>query len=100
MRPIADILLHSIAKLFISHDNNFITSTLIFYAQYLFVWFTPVVTQTYNTYGDQEDIIRGNSAILKCKIPSFVSDFLEVTGWYDDIGNVYSPEKNAFGIHI
>lgn len=57
-----------------------------------------VVTQSYNTYADREDIIRGNSAILKCKIPSFVSDFLDVVAWHDDIGNVYSLEKNAFGI--
>ena len=29
-------------------------------------------------------IIRGNSAILKCELPSFVSDFTEVVGWIVD----------------
>jgi hypothetical protein len=57
-----------------------------------------VVTQSYNTYGDQEDIIRGNSAILKCKIPSFVADFLEIIAWKDDTGNVYTQqESNNYG---
>ncbi|CAG7699063.1 unnamed protein product [Allacma fusca] len=55
-----------------------------------------VVTQNYNTYGDQEDIIRGNSAILKCKIPSFVADFLEVISWRDDVGNVFLPDGKSF----
>lgn len=66
----------------------------------LFKLFSPfhvVVTQTYNTYGDQEDIIRGNSAILKCKIPSFVADFLEVVSWVDDVGNVFTQRDSQLG---
>jgi len=57
------------------------------------------VTQSYNTYGDQEDIIRGNSAVLKCKIPSFVADFLEVVSWHDDLGTVYSSHDSNFGMN-
>lgn len=58
-----------------------------------------VVTQSYNTYGDQEDIIRGNSAILKCKIPSFVQDFLTVVSWHDDLGTVYAPHDSNYGTY-
>ncbi|ODN02698.1 Hemicentin-1 [Orchesella cincta] len=54
-----------------------------------------VVTQAYDTYGDQEHIIRGNSAILKCRIPSFVADFLEITAWVDDEGSEYIIRGNS-----
>lgn len=30
--------------------------------------------------------MRGNSAILKCSIPSFVADFVHVVSWLDDSG--------------
>lgn len=58
--------------------------------------FCPVVKQNYNTYGDQEDIIRGNAGILRCKIPSFMADFLEVVAWMDNDGNTYSAESKRF----
>lgn len=29
-------------------------------------------------------VIRGNSAILKCDIPSFVADFVNVISWHTD----------------
>jgi hypothetical protein len=34
-----------------------------------------------------EYVIRGNAAILKCSIPSFVADFVYVVAWVDDEGN-------------
>ena len=58
-----------------------------------------MVSQKYNIYGDQGgDIIRGNSAILKCKIPSFVADYLDVIAWDDGSGNTYSFEANKIDI--
>lgn len=30
--------------------------------------------------------MRGNAAILKCLIPSFVADFVQVTAWVDSDG--------------
>lgn len=54
-----------------------------------------MVTQVYETHGDQEYIIRGNSAILKCKIPSFVADHLEVVAWIDDVGNEYKLDNRV-----
>lgn len=37
--------------------------------------------------------MKGNSGIMKCLIPSFVADFVEVTGWIDDIGTEYINDK-------
>lgn len=34
-----------------------------------------------------EYVIKGNAAILKCSIPSFVADFVSVISWVDDTGN-------------
>jgi hypothetical protein len=31
-----------------------------------------------------EHILKGNSAILKCHIPSFVSDFVVIDAWIDE----------------
>lgn len=33
--------------------------------------------------------MRGNAAILKCLIPSFVADFVQITAWVDDEGNEF-----------
>lgn len=41
-----------------------------------------VVTQYYEADVNKEHVIRGNSAILKCLIPSFVADFVEVVSWH------------------
>lgn len=34
-----------------------------------------------------EHVLKGNSAIIKCHIPSFVSDFVIVDAWIDDETN-------------
>lgn len=41
-----------------------------------------------------EYVIRGNSAVLKCSIPSFVADFVRVDSWIDEQGNVLSHNDN------
>lgn len=33
-----------------------------------------------------EYVMRGNAAILKCSIPSFVADFVHVVAWVDEEG--------------
>ena len=38
---------------------------------------------------EEEYVIVGNDAILKCKIPSFVADFVSVVSWQDAEGNEY-----------
>lgn len=41
-----------------------------------------------------EYVIRGNSAILKCSIPSFVSDFVRVEAWIDEENNELVHSEN------
>lgn len=46
-----------------------------------------------------ESVLRGNTAILKCHIPSFVADYVFVSGWTSDDGDEYSINENqAHGI--
>uniref|UniRef100_A0A8D8XA46 Down syndrome cell adhesion molecule-like protein Dscam2 n=1 Tax=Cacopsylla melanoneura TaxID=428564 RepID=A0A8D8XA46_9HEMI len=51
-----------------------------------------VVSQQYSTSSEEEYVIKGNSATLKCKIPSFVNDFVSVEAWIDNEGTVYSMQ--------
>ncbi|XP_061381089.1 cell adhesion molecule Dscam2 isoform X9 [Danaus plexippus] len=47
-----------------------------------------VVSQYYVTEAENEYVIRGNAAIVHCKIPSFVSDFVYVESWIMDDGEI------------
>ncbi|XP_061381082.1 cell adhesion molecule Dscam2 isoform X8 [Danaus plexippus] len=49
-----------------------------------------VVQQQYESEVNNEYVIRGNSAILKCSIPSFVADFVNVISWHDEAENSYT----------
>lgn len=50
-----------------------------------------MVSQFYVTEAENEYVIRANSAIMKCKIPSFVSEFVQVDQWVADDGTIYTP---------
>ena len=52
-----------------------------------------MVTQDYKTRVHDEDVLKGNSAILKCVIPSFVADFVSVQSWVDEQGRTYYPTR-------
>lgn len=56
--------------------------------------FLQVVHQSYEAEADNEYVIRGNSAIMKCEIPSFVADFVSVAHWADSLGNAYYPDHD------
>lgn len=45
-------------------------------------------------------VIKGNTAIFKCIVPSFVADYVSVVSWEDTVGNEYSVSSSAdhFGI--
>lgn len=53
-----------------------------------------MVVQSYEVEADNEYVIRGNSAIMKCEVPSFVSDFVVVENWQDSNGKTYFPGSN------
>lgn len=52
--------------------------------------FFPVVSQYYLSEAENEYVIRGNSVVLKCKIPSFVADFVTIEAWLDEEGNEFN----------
>ncbi|XP_020284790.1 Down syndrome cell adhesion molecule-like protein Dscam2 isoform X19 [Pseudomyrmex gracilis] len=59
-----------------------------------------VVSQFYVTEAENEYVIRANSAIMKCKIPSFVSEFVYVDQWVADDGTVYTPGQEYDGKYL
>lgn len=54
-----------------------------------------MVHQYYQSEVNNEYVIRGNAAILKCSIPSFVTEFVQVIGWQDDQGNSFDPDHDS-----
>ncbi|XP_059225643.1 cell adhesion molecule Dscam2 isoform X6 [Stomoxys calcitrans] len=50
-----------------------------------------VVAQYYEADVNKEHVIRGNSAVIKCLIPSFVADFVEVVSWHTDSEENFYP---------
>lgn len=53
-----------------------------------------MVTQDYETNAEREYVIVGNAALVKCEIPSFVTDFVSVESWTDNNNNEYFPSIN------
>lgn len=58
---------------------------------------STVVTQYYDTDVNKEYVIRGNPAVLKCQIPSFVADFVEVISWHTDQDETFDASETKFG---
>ena len=50
--------------------------------------------QDYDTDVNKEYTIKGNSALLKCAIPSFVADFVSVTSWITNDNEAFYPSEN------
>lgn len=42
-----------------------------------------------------ESVLKGNTAILKCHIPSFVSDYVFVVSWLQDDGHEILADDGA-----
>ena len=58
------------------------------------VWLFLVVVQRYETDVGKEYVIRGNDALMKCSIPSFVSDVVQIIAWLDsEQQTVYLNQK-------
>lgn len=50
-----------------------------------------MVSQFYDTDVNKAYVIRGNAAVLKCEIPSFVADFVSVVSWHTDKEETFVP---------
>ena len=55
--------------------------------------FFSAVNQEYETDVGKEYVIMGNSALMKCEIPSFVADLVQIISWIDSEGNSFSHRK-------
>lgn len=60
------------------------------------------MSQYYVTEAENEYVIRGNAAVMKCKIPSFVADFVQIDSWIADNGQVhkYDDDSTKYGTFI
>ncbi|KAI5751279.1 hypothetical protein M8J77_006037 [Diaphorina citri] len=58
-----------------------------------------VVQQHYTTEVNNEHVIQGNSAVLKCVIPSFVADYVIVVSWQDEVGESYTIHDNSLVVN-
>ena len=49
--------------------------------------------QSYQTEVLSEYILVGNDAIMKCQVPSFVTDFIDIVSWMDSEGQMYQKHS-------
>lgn len=68
----------------------------IFLASYILIvkLILSVVGQFYEAEVVSEYVIRGNAAVIKCNIPSFVADFVRVDSWLATDGTVFTYTQN------
>ena len=62
-----------------------------------------MVNQFYEAEIMTEYVIKGNAAVLKYSIPSFVADFVRVESWIDEEGHVLTFSDNyglIFALHV
>ncbi|XP_050461779.1 cell adhesion molecule Dscam2 isoform X22 [Cataglyphis hispanica] len=59
-----------------------------------------VVTQYYEAEVVSEYVIRGNAAILKCTIPSFVAEFVSVESWVGSDGSTFKSSTDYDGKYL
>lgn len=50
--------------------------------------------QLYESQVYDEYVIKGNAAVLKCNIPSFVADHVEIVEWVDTNGERYFRDSD------
>jgi hypothetical protein len=57
-----------------------------------------VVNQFYQSRVIDEFVLQGNSATMKCSIPSFVADFVYVDSWFSDQEEEFGMNSDNYGI--
>ncbi|XP_025202787.1 Down syndrome cell adhesion molecule-like protein Dscam2 isoform X38 [Melanaphis sacchari] len=58
------------------------------------------VSQYYEVDVNKEPVIKGNSVVMKCGIPSFVADFVIVLSWTTDKGDNFYPGIDYDGKYL
>ncbi|XP_065340879.1 cell adhesion molecule Dscam1 isoform X34 [Cloeon dipterum] len=59
-----------------------------------------VVTQHYQVNVMDEHVLKGNTAIIKCHIPSFVADYVFVSSWVEDENRDILPSTDYDGKYL
>lgn len=65
-----------------------------------FLSIVPVVNQYYEAQVYDVFVIKGNTAVFKCQIPSFVSDHVDIISWQDTANNKFLPPVADYGISL
>lgn len=83
-------------------DSN---STTLTSFSFIFFPYCTVIDQKYSVQVHDEYVIAGNTAVLKCQVPSYVSDYVVVNAWIlnnglhlypnTDIGGKYNVISNG-----
>ena len=60
--------------------------------------FGAVVAQDYATHVNPEYVIVGNSAVVKCGVPSFVADFVWIASWLEETSGQNYYHSPQYGI--
>ncbi|XP_050520785.1 cell adhesion molecule Dscam2 isoform X35 [Daktulosphaira vitifoliae] len=58
------------------------------------------VSQYYEVDVNKEPVIRGNSVVMKCGIPSFVADYISVLSWHTEKGENFYPGTDYDGKYL
>ena len=72
-------------------------SNCLFPQHLLNVSLIAVINQKYQVQVHDEYVISGNTAVLKCQVPSYVSDFVVITAWIQDNGLHLYPNTDIGG---
>lgn len=64
------------------------------------IMFIVAVLQEYEARVNDEFVLRGNTAIIKCIVPSFVADFVHVMAWIVDNDTVVADENKQINSGI
>ena len=54
-----------------------------------------VVWQDYEARVNDEFVLRGNAALLKCLLPSYVSDVVHVEAWVSNDGRIHAADQSG-----
>ena len=57
--------------------------------------FLLVAAQAYHVTVPDDSVIVGNDAVIRCNIPSFVTDFLSVTAWVTSEGSEFQSSTQS-----
>lgn len=71
-------------KIFVAFQNSFSIYFKNFIQNFVSQNIFSVVSHPHSVNVMDEHVLKGNSAILKCHIPSFVSDFVTIDAWIDE----------------